>query len=669
MVKLYKNEKELYCLMSNEHIVTKEMVEAKVIIDVKYDMEEKWIKIKLDKRERFIKYDEFLDYIIIEIIMTDKIKDKFFLIPNINKNIDYINREIYIVQYPNGGQLSYSEGIIKGIKNNELIHNADTKFGSSGSPIFLKDSKEVIGMHKLGDINKNENYGILIQSILQILQSRKDSLINKQQKIYVNNDYNSLQMTNNSMYPVQIPLINQNIHNYLPLNNQNINSVQSIQSTSQNNFYQNLSSINNIYLQQQTLNRESQQNVVQTKSIQNQSSNIIQSNFMISQQIQNPNIKIQNQISQSPDIKKQTHMVQKSPPKNILKEERNNSSPIITKTNDREIISRNYNTNLYNNSEENQKSLEKLNNKAGKGFRYIGDISKSGRNENGQIKINQDKILIHPNVGDIPGINLFGIFDGHGPHGHFISQFCHNYFIEKIDEYINQCKKEGISTPDGIYNRLKRTNYLFIKELFKNADIEISKQNKFDYNFSGTTCSLVFQFNKYLVCAYVGDSRVIIISDDFNNTNQNITPLSRDHKPDLPQELERILLNGGRVDKTRDQYGNKIGPYRVFKHGLTYPGLNISRSLGDFNAKECGVINIPEIIEFKLSHNSRYMVIGSTGIWEILSNEQVRDLVNPLYIKGEIGSFIKKLVQEAVKKWEQRDIIREDITAIGVFFK
>ena len=58
-IKLYKEEEELFCLMSNEHIITKEMIERKEIIDVYYKFEKKRLKIKLDDNERYIR--EFTD--------------------------------------------------------------------------------------------------------------------------------------------------------------------------------------------------------------------------------------------------------------------------------------------------------------------------------------------------------------------------------------------------------------------------------------------------------------------------------------------------------------------------------------------------------------------------------------------------------------------------------
>ena len=155
-----------------EHVIEKDMIESKEIIDVKYNCEKKWIKIKLDEKERFIKYDKEMDFTIIEMKADDKIKDKYFLLPNIN-NLDYKNKEIYIVQFPEGKNLSHSDGKIKDIIDFELIYDASTKSGSSGSPILLKNTTEVIGIHKQGSNKKKENYGTLICSIIQSLNDDK----------------------------------------------------------------------------------------------------------------------------------------------------------------------------------------------------------------------------------------------------------------------------------------------------------------------------------------------------------------------------------------------------------------------------------------------------------------------------------------------------------------
>ena len=237
-----------------------------------------------------------------------------------------------------------------------------------------------------------------------------------------------------------------------------------------------------------------------------------------------------------------------------------------------------------------------------------------------------------------------------------------------MTNYAEYCKQNKLTTPELIYSELKKTNYGYIIDTFRKADSEMTKQKNFEYNFSGTTCNIVFQFNKYLVCASVGDSRGILVENRGDKNQSQIIELSIDHKPDLPKELERIHSRGGVVDRITNLYGDKVGPQRVWKAGCNYPGLAMSRSLGDFQAKECGVSSTPQIVEYTLNRNSKYLIVCSDGVWEFIKNEQVRDLADAYFIKNDISGFCTELVKFAVHSWEQFDIIRDDITVVCVYF-
>ena len=479
------------------------------------------------------------------------------------------------------------------------------------------------------------------QSIQPINSSLKkvDNIQAMKNNSAINTNQNMVMSQAPNTNPVQSALINQHQQG-LPLQSQQIKPNQNLPENSL--IDQNSSIKNSIHnSQQQQLNRQSQK-IKQSSAIQSQmknsnigNNNMDQSNIKNSKQNQNINPQSSNQqLEKSVNNSKVDNSSLRR--NSSLRASRNKSPPRIIKTKDGQIVSTqaDSNGNPYTTNIEEQKPVQpekinsdkenevkELNKKVGKGFKLYGQISKAGRNQNGVQKTNQDTSLIHISVGNLQGFNIFGVLDGHGPHGHFVSKFCKEYFIRTMNEYSKQCQQNNITTPEGIYNELKENKYEFINQTFKNADLEMIKHTEFDHDFSGTTCNLVFQFNKYLLCASVGDSRGIIIFDQNNtNTYQGIFPISNDHKPNLPQEYERILQSGGIVDKLTDQFGCKVGPYRVYKNGLTYPGLAMSRSLGDFQAKDCGVITNPEIIEYNVNHNSKYMVICSDGVWEFLSN-------------------------------------------------
>jgi len=177
-IKLYKGQEELLCLLTNEHVIPEYLIESKMIINVYYNSEKNWIKIQLDKDKRFIKYNSKIDATIIGIIPEDKIKPKYFLIPN-TTTTDLINKEVYIVQFPGGNKLSSSYGKIIHIYDFDLVYNASTLPGSSGSPVILKNSTKVIGLHKEG--GKGKNFGTLISSVIDWLED--------------NNKYNTLDKT------------------------------------------------------------------------------------------------------------------------------------------------------------------------------------------------------------------------------------------------------------------------------------------------------------------------------------------------------------------------------------------------------------------------------------------------------------------------------------------
>ena len=336
------------------------------------------------------------------------------------------------------------------------------------------------------------------------------------------------------------------------------------------------------------------------------------------------------------------------------------------KTPKKEKVNINISNNKYpkNNNKNNTIPIKPLNNNISNNiynFKAFSVLSLAGKNF-GVRKTNQDTPVASVNINDIKGFNIFGVLDGHGSNGHYASQFLRNYLIEKISK-----NKEISETKDlnKIYETIKKSNYALLINIFLKADEALYKQ-PFDVTFSGTTCVLVIQIGKKIICANVGDSRAILVYK--NNSKTSIFKLSHDFKPDLPEEKKRIYKMGGIVEQMLDMNGMKAGPPRVWGVGKNYPGLAMSRSLGDFKGKKYGIISLPEIIEVNLDENVNYIVICSDGVWEFLSNENVMDIGNEFYEKNDVNGFTKKLAETSEKIWEQKDVIVDDITAVAVFY-
>ena len=153
-----------------------------------------------------------------------------------------------------------------------------------------------------------------------------------------------------------------------------------------------------------------------------------------------------------------------------------------------------------------------------------------------------------------------------------------------------------------------------------------------------------------------------------DNKSTNIFYLSHDLKPTLPLEKKRIIENGGRVEKYIQEDGTSNGPERVWVQDEMYPGLAMSRSIGDFIASSVGVIPNPEIIEYNINNSSKYMIIASDGLWQFMSNEKVMNIANQYYPKRDPLDMCNELIREAGISWDREELPRDDITVLVVYF-
>ena len=166
--------------MTNQHVITSDMVNRGENILIKYENATKKLSIKLNTKSRNIQCFKGilnLDVTIVEIISKDKINsNSYFLSPNLDYSIPYyqsIGSSIQVVQYPKGGQISYSGGKIVEILSldkNIFFHSASTEAGSSGSPIVFQGEETVLAIHKGAEKNGDSNVWIFLKNIIDIIK-------------------------------------------------------------------------------------------------------------------------------------------------------------------------------------------------------------------------------------------------------------------------------------------------------------------------------------------------------------------------------------------------------------------------------------------------------------------------------------------------------------------
>ena len=118
----------------------------------------------------------------------------------------------------------------------------------------------------------------------------------------------------------------------------------------------------------------------------------------------------------------------------------------------------------------------------------------------------------------------------------------------------------------------------------------------------------------------------------------------------------------------QNQFGEGVGPYRVWVKGQDYPGLAMSRSIGDLKSKTIGVISEPGILEYDINETTKFIVLASDGVWEFLKNETVIDIGKRFYIDNDTSSLCHNIVDTSVTVWQSKDVVVDDITVVVMFF-
>ena len=296
-----------------------------------------------------------------------------------------------------------------------------------------------------------------------------------------------------------------------------------------------------------------------------------------------------------------------------------------------------------------------------KTIKKIHFLCRKGFSGPGIKKTNQDNYFIFNNFTNNPNYYYIGVCDGHGILGQDISAYLVNNLPKNMNNNILNKNIQNIQT-----EKILKLSQI-IQETYIQTNTSLNTDERIDSTFSGSTCvSLIFTQNR-IICINVGDSRCIL-GKNINNNNEWLSKnLSRDHKPSDPDETNRIIKKGGRVESYRDNNGNFVGPERVWLKNEEMPGLAMSRSFGDEVAHTVGVVVDPEIMEYKLLKEDKFIVLASDGIWEFISNDEVVNIVKDFYLKDDVEGAVNCLYEESKKRWMMEEEIIDDITVIVVF--
>ena len=186
---------------------------------------------------------------------------------------------------------------------------------------------------------------------------------------------------------------------------------------------------------------------------------------------------------------------------------------------------------------------------------------------------------------------LYGVFDGHA--GSAAADYC--------SARLGEVLMRDAAWPSAPAAALTSAFHVLDASFLELARLTSPPLN------DGTTAVVALALGARLVVANVGDSRAVLVQ-----RSGAAHALSDDHKPNRPDEVKRIQALGG----------------AVFFHGVwrVQGVLAVSRAIGD-RALKPYVSATPELRWWDCSPSDAALVLACDGLWDVLSNEQVADVV------------------------------------------
>ncbi|CAI9117871.1 OLC1v1019359C1 [Oldenlandia corymbosa var. corymbosa] len=228
----------------------------------------------------------------------------------------------------------------------------------------------------------------------------------------------------------------------------------------------------------------------------------------------------------------------------------------------------------------------------------------------GRRKDMEDAVSIHPsfcgatNSESLRDLHFYGVFDGHGCS--HVAVKCKDRMHEIVKDELGNIGEENESWEE------------MMKKSFSRMDEEVTQCTNAKGISSSSAASQCLCNLRIPKCDAVGSTAVVaVVSPDkiiVSNCgdsravlcrNGKAVPLSVDHKPDRPDELERIEKAGGRV---------------IYWDGARVLGvLAMSRSIGD-NYLKPYVVAEPEVTVIDRTPEDDCLILASDGLWDVLQN-------------------------------------------------
>eukprot|EP01122_Echinamoeba_exundans_P008654 TRINITY_DN2905_c0_g1_i1.p1 TRINITY_DN2905_c0_g1~~TRINITY_DN2905_c0_g1_i1.p1 ORF type:complete len:386 (-),score=88.10 TRINITY_DN2905_c0_g1_i1:45-1202(-) len=259
-------------------------------------------------------------------------------------------------------------------------------------------------------------------------------------------------------------------------------------------------------------------------------------------------------------------------------------------------------------------------------------------------------------------VHCFGVFDGHSIGGDVASGAAAKSFEKHLGKRIT-----SPTVDDKVVSAVFKSVHQDLLAIYDNPPASVSYASpsanklvkwtlrkagqmqfytyggKYDRPIEfGTTALvvLVAEAAKECTICWAGDSRAILLSrDEEDDEFIEVTNLNELHNARNLKEKKRVESGFPAVIHSDGYLQPKDGYYKNMQ-------INMTRALGHRVLEKFGVVPDPSVKRVKLTSNDQFIVLATDGLWENLSDAEVRDIVvehgNP---KHAANALIERISQ------------------------
>ncbi|CAG2107525.1 unnamed protein product [Medioppia subpectinata] len=248
----------------------------------------------------------------------------------------------------------------------------------------------------------------------------------------------------------------------------------------------------------------------------------------------------------------------------------------------------------------------------------------------------EDRHCVQVGLEQLKDWSFFAVFDGHA--GAKVAGIC----AEKLLNTITQSKHFQKNVSE-LNDTLSTTQIDSVVTSIKDGFLDLDEKMKTSYpdlmsgeDKSGTTAICALISKSHLFIANLGDSRAVLCRSGA------VYFSTEDHKPNNPEERQRIVEAGGNVMISR-----------------VNGSLAVSRALGDYEYKQVAnkpsteqlVSPLPEVTVKSKNKTDEFLVLACDGIWDVMTNEDLYSYVRyQLAIEENLGTICSNVIDTCLHK-------------------